>query len=128
MAGKTYRVIQWATGTVGKAALKYFIENPAIELVGVYVTSPEKVGRVAGDIVSPRDRLVLIGQFPVQHQPAHIEEVGALGQLLDRVPAIAQDALVTIDESDRAAAARSVLEGRVIRKQSEVVVGRLDLP
>ena len=51
MSDKSYRVIQWATGTVGKAALKYFIENPAIELVGVYVTSPEKVGRDAGDIV-----------------------------------------------------------------------------
>ncbi len=51
MADKTYRVIQWATGTVGSAALKYFIENPVIELVGVYVTNPEKVGKDAGDLV-----------------------------------------------------------------------------
>lgn len=51
MADKTYRVIQWATGTVGSAALKYFIENPAIELVGVYVTNPEKVGKDAGELV-----------------------------------------------------------------------------
>jgi hypothetical protein len=51
MANKTYRVIQWATGTVGSAALKYFIENPVIELVGVYVTNPEKVGKDAGDLV-----------------------------------------------------------------------------
>ena len=35
MSEKTYRVIQWATGTVGKAALKHFIENPVFELVGV---------------------------------------------------------------------------------------------
>ena len=38
MSQKKYRVIQWATGTVGKVALKHFIENPVIELVGVYVT------------------------------------------------------------------------------------------
>ena len=51
MADKTYRVIQWATGTVGSAALRYFIENPVIELAGVYVTNPEKVGKDAGDLV-----------------------------------------------------------------------------
>lgn len=51
MSQKTYRVIQWATGTVGRTALKYFIENPVTELVGVYVTNPEKVGKDAGDLV-----------------------------------------------------------------------------
>ena len=51
MSDKKYRVIQWATGTVGKTALKYFIENPVIDLVGVYVTNPEKVGKDAGDLV-----------------------------------------------------------------------------
>ena len=50
MSQKKYRVIQWATGTVGKAALKHFIENPIIELVGVYVTNPDKVGKDAGDL------------------------------------------------------------------------------
>lgn len=48
---KKYRVIQWATGTVGKAALTHFIENPIFELVGVLVTNPEKVGKDAGDLV-----------------------------------------------------------------------------
>lgn len=51
MAEKTYRVIQWATGVVGSAALKYFIENPVIELVGVLVTNPDKVGKDASDLV-----------------------------------------------------------------------------
>ena len=51
MSDKTYRVIQWATGTVGSAALKYFIENPVIDLVGVYVTNTEKIGKDAGDLV-----------------------------------------------------------------------------
>ena len=51
MSEKTYRVIQWATGTVGKVALKHFIENPVIDLVGVYVTHPDKVGKDAGALV-----------------------------------------------------------------------------
>ncbi|MBW8785537.1 MAG: hypothetical protein JF593_13020 [Novosphingobium sp.] len=51
MTQMTYRVIQWATGTVGAASLKHFIENPVIDLVGVYVTNPDKAGKDAGDIV-----------------------------------------------------------------------------
>lgn len=51
MSEKTYRVIQWATGTVGKVALRHFIENPVFELAGVLVTNPEKVGKDAGELV-----------------------------------------------------------------------------
>jgi hypothetical protein len=51
MSQQKYRVIQWATGTVGQAALKHFIENPVIDLVGVCVTNPDKVGKDAGDLV-----------------------------------------------------------------------------
>lgn len=51
MSEKTYRVIQWATGTVGKVALKHFIENPVCDLVGVFVTNPDKVGKDAGELV-----------------------------------------------------------------------------
>ena len=50
MSERTYRVIQWAIGVVGKTALRHFIEKPVIELVGVYVTNPEKVGKGADDI------------------------------------------------------------------------------
>jgi 4-hydroxy-tetrahydrodipicolinate reductase len=45
-----YRVIQWATGAVGKHALRSLIEDPEFELVGVYVHSPDKVGRDAGEL------------------------------------------------------------------------------
>ena len=51
MSGKTYRVIQWATGTVGQVSLRHFIENPAFELAGVLVTNPQKVGKDAGELV-----------------------------------------------------------------------------
>jgi 4-hydroxy-tetrahydrodipicolinate reductase len=47
-AKSSYRVIQWATGNVGSRALRTVIEHPALELVGLYVTSPDKTGKDAG--------------------------------------------------------------------------------
>ena len=46
----TYRVIQWSTGNVGIAALRCIIRHPDLELVGVWVHSPDKVGRDAGEL------------------------------------------------------------------------------
>ncbi|OBG86340.1 dihydrodipicolinate reductase [Mycobacterium sp. E802] len=51
MGERPYRVIQWATGSVGKAALKHFIRSPAFDVVGVLVYDPKKIGKDAGDIV-----------------------------------------------------------------------------
>ncbi|MDA8044767.1 MAG: dihydrodipicolinate reductase [Actinomycetota bacterium] len=45
-----YRVVQWATGNIGTRALRAVIEHPDMELVGLYVHSPEKAGRDAGDL------------------------------------------------------------------------------
>lgn len=59
MSQKKYRVIQWCTGVVGSAALKHFIENPTIDLVGVLVTNPDKVGKDAGRLVGLPDTGVL---------------------------------------------------------------------
>jgi len=51
MVDKTYRVIQWATGTLGSVGVRQFVQNPQFELVGAYVTSEEKHGRDVGEIV-----------------------------------------------------------------------------
>ena len=45
-----YKVIQWATGVVGTAALKGVIRHPRLELVGVKVYSDDKVGKDAGEL------------------------------------------------------------------------------
>jgi 2,4-diaminopentanoate dehydrogenase len=50
MSEKTYRVIQWMTGDVGKVGVRHFAENPVFDLVGVLVHSKEKVGKDAGEI------------------------------------------------------------------------------
>jgi len=47
---KIYRVIQWATGNVGSRALRTTIEHPYLELVGLWVSSDEKVGKDAGEL------------------------------------------------------------------------------
>lgn len=47
----TIRVIQWATGPVGAAALREVIDSPDLELVGVFAYSADKIGADAGTLV-----------------------------------------------------------------------------
>jgi hypothetical protein len=46
----TYRVIQWATGNVGRAAVQGILSHPQLELVGAWVHSADKAGRDVGDL------------------------------------------------------------------------------
>ena len=46
----TYKIIQWATGAMGKTCLQAVIDHPATELVGLYVYSEAKAGKDAGAI------------------------------------------------------------------------------
>ena len=46
----TYRVVQWATGLVGKESIKGVLAHPELELVGCWVHSPAKDGRDAGEL------------------------------------------------------------------------------
>lgn len=47
---REYRVVQWATGTIGTRALRAVIEHPCMSLAGVYVHGQDKVGRDAGEL------------------------------------------------------------------------------
>lgn len=44
------KVVQWATGPVGRHALSAIADHPDLELVGCFVYSDDKVGRDAGEI------------------------------------------------------------------------------
>ena len=46
----TYRVIQWATGTVGIHAVPAIVAHPDLELAGLWVHSDSKAGRDAGEL------------------------------------------------------------------------------
>jgi len=45
-----YRVVQWATGAIGKTTLRAVLAHPDLELVGLYVYSERKAGQDAGTI------------------------------------------------------------------------------
>jgi 4-hydroxy-tetrahydrodipicolinate reductase len=45
---KPYRVVAWSTGNVGVHAIAGIDARPDLELVGVWVSNPDKVGRDAG--------------------------------------------------------------------------------
>ncbi len=66
----TYRVIQWATGNVGRAAVQGILSHPQLELAGAWVHSEEKAGRDVGE---------LCGLGPVGVIATHdVEEILAL--------------------------------------------------
>ncbi len=46
----TIRVVQWGSGNVGRHVIRTLAEHPDMELVGLMVTDPAKVGRDVGDI------------------------------------------------------------------------------
>jgi hypothetical protein len=42
------RIVQWTTGNVGRRSVRAIASNPALQLVGCYAWSPDKVGRDVG--------------------------------------------------------------------------------
>jgi 4-hydroxy-tetrahydrodipicolinate reductase len=49
---KTYRVVAWSTGNVGKHAIAGIDARPDLELVGLWVSNPDKVGKDAGELAN----------------------------------------------------------------------------
>jgi hypothetical protein len=45
-----YRVVQWATGNLGRAAVEGILSHPELELAGAWVSTPAKVGRDVGEV------------------------------------------------------------------------------
>ena len=46
------RVVVWSTGGIGSLSIVAVNERPDLELVGVWVHSPDKVGRDAGELAN----------------------------------------------------------------------------
>src|SRR6266702_3087752 len=46
----TLRVVQWSTGNVGRHAIAGIDARPELELAGVWVSDPAKVGKDAGEL------------------------------------------------------------------------------
>ena len=73
------RVIQWNTGKVGKLAMRAILDDPRLELVGVFAHSADKVGKDAGDLCGRQetgvkatndiDALIALGADSVLYTP-----------------------------------------------------------
>lgn len=50
LPARQYRVVQWATGNVGRRSLRAVIEHPNLSLVGLYVYADAKAGCDAGEL------------------------------------------------------------------------------
>lgn len=88
---KRLRVIQWTTGKVGKYSLRAILDDPRLELVGVYAYSSDKVGRDAGELcdrpscgiraTADIEALLALGADSVVYTPLH-PNVSELTRLL----------------------------------------------
>jgi 2,4-diaminopentanoate dehydrogenase len=47
---KSYRVVAWSTGNVGRHVIAGIDARPDLELAGVWVSNPDKVGKDAGEL------------------------------------------------------------------------------
>ena len=83
--------------------------------------------RVPRDGVAIGIHLLLRGQVAVEQQVASLEEVRLLGELVDRVAAIEQHALVAVDVSDARDAVRRRGEARVVGEAAGVAIELADV-
>lgn len=66
---RRYRVVQWATGTIGRSVIRGVMDRDDMELAGAWVHTPAKVGADAG---------VLAGRAPIG-----VAATGDLDDILD---------------------------------------------
>jgi hypothetical protein len=52
MAEDRYRVVVWSTGGIGSIAIRAIHQRPNLDLAGVWVHSPEKEGKDAGELAN----------------------------------------------------------------------------
>jgi len=83
--------------------------------------------RVDGDVVNPLALLGARGQLTVDEQVRGLEIGAVLGELLDRVAAVEEDAAIAVDIRDAARAGRGVHERRVVEQEPVVVRGEVHL-
>ena len=109
------RVVQWATGSTGRLALRALVEADDLELAGVRVYDQEKIGRDAGELaglhsvgVAATDRTadvlasnpdVVLYMGSVEKNPkscfqdvVDLLEAGADGKLVHRRPSLQSSA------------------------------------
>ena len=82
--------------------------KPLIELLHVLVDQA-----VISQLVPELGKLLAVRQIAVDQQVGDLRELGMLGQLLDRIPAVAEDALLAVDIGDGARAGARVAVAQI---------------
>ena len=72
-------------------------------------------------------QFVLLGQPAENQQPGRLDEIGMVGELLDGDAAIAEDALLAVDEGDRALADGRIGQRRVVGGQAGCIAEPRDV-
>jgi 4-hydroxy-tetrahydrodipicolinate reductase len=83
MSARRYRVAQWATGNIGNRALREVVRHPALELVGVLVYDPAKVGVDAGTLCDEEPVGVLATDDPAEIRALEADCVLHMPRVLD---------------------------------------------
>src|SRR3546814_21105466 len=88
----TYKVIQWATGTVGIHAVPAIVAHPALELAGLWVHSDNQAGQDAGVLcggepvgvvaTQDADALLDLGADCVCYTESHTVPPGQVGEAI----------------------------------------------
>ena len=63
----TYRTVLWGTGNVGRHVVAGIDARPDLELVGVWVSNPDKVGRDAGELAGLGRSLGVAATHDAEH-------------------------------------------------------------
>lgn len=121
----THKVIQWSTGNVGKLALRAVIEHPDLELVGLWVHDPAKVGRDAGELagVGPTGVLATNDADALLALDADVVSHNATGDLR---PQQAVDEICTFLEAGKNVVSSSVVSLLYPPSAEPRVVARLE--
>lgn len=108
------RVVQWATGAVGRHALAAMIDRPELDVVGVLVYGGDKAGRDAGDLcgtapigvvaTKDRDEILALDADCVLYMPRG--EMNPMGAL-DDICAVDRRTPTCPEPTPRCSAARS---------------------
>ena len=92
---RTYRVVAWSTGNVGRNVIAGIDARPDLELVGVWVSNPDKVGKDAGELAGLDRTLGVAATDDVEALfPFLVELLDHLGRVLQ----------VAVEKHDRVAA------------------------
>jgi hypothetical protein len=126
---RRYRVVQWATGNIGRRALQAVIEHPALDLVGLWVHSDAKAGRDAGALcglgptgvtaTNDVDEILALGADCVLYMPS-----GTDVDVLDRLLASGTNVVTTRGDFHRPASMDPGVRARI---EEACRVGRVSI-